>query len=103
MDEGNSSDTSDFLDDKIPSTYKHHNDIPKPPPLPMKKANRALPKYCRVPTATKDVWEKLFKEGHGADVHIITGDGSIIAAHQCILVSISCLIFLFHMTCHFLY
>ncbi|GAY34067.1 hypothetical protein CUMW_276410 [Citrus unshiu] len=42
-----------------------------------------------VPTSseTKDVWDKLFKEGNGADVYIITKDESCIQAHSSILVS----------------
>ncbi|GAY34065.1 hypothetical protein CUMW_276400, partial [Citrus unshiu] len=36
---------------------------------------------------TKDVWDKLFKEGNGADVYIITKDESCIQAHSSILQS----------------
>lgn len=86
IEEGNSSDTLDFLESTSSSACDHHN-IPKPPPLPRKKLNRGLAKYCSVPKETKDLWEKLFKEGYGADVHIVTDDGSIIAAHQSVLVS----------------
>ncbi|KAI3459852.1 hypothetical protein Pfo_016515 [Paulownia fortunei] len=84
IEEGNSSDTSDFVDNTKSSACYHHN-IPKPPPLPRKKLNKGLAKYCCVPKETKDVWEKLFKEGYGADVHIISEDGSIIAAHHSVL------------------
>ncbi|KAL7128015.1 hypothetical protein ABFS83_14G288100 [Erythranthe nasuta] len=84
IEEGNSSDISYFLEDKMPSPNNHHN-IPKPPPLPRKKSNTRIPKHCFVPKETRDVWEKLFKEGYGADVHVITENGSIIPAHRSIL------------------
>ncbi|PIM97967.1 CREB binding protein/P300 [Handroanthus impetiginosus] len=84
IEEGNSSDTSDSLDNTKSSAFYHHN-IPKPPPLPMKNSNRGLAKCCYVPKETKDIWEKLFRDGYGADVHIITDDGSIITAHHSVL------------------
>lgn len=83
IEEGNS---SDFPDDTKSAARDHHN-IPKPPPLPQKKLSAGLAKNCSVPKETKDLWEKLFKEGYGADVHIMAADGSIIAAHQSVLVS----------------
>ncbi|KAK6116774.1 hypothetical protein DH2020_049507 [Rehmannia glutinosa] len=84
IEEGNSSDTLDFLQNTKPSAYYNQN-IPKPPPLPRKILNRKLAKSCCVPKETRAVWEKLFNEGYGADVHIISGDGSIIAAHCSVL------------------
>ncbi|KAG8375868.1 hypothetical protein BUALT_Bualt09G0003800 [Buddleja alternifolia] len=84
IEEGNLSDTLDFLDNtKASASYRHN--IPKPPPLPKRNLKRGLAKYCCVPKEAKDVWDKLFKQGYGADVHIITEDGSIIAAHHSIL------------------
>lgn len=84
---GNSSDNLDFLESARPSP-RPRLDIPKPPPLPRRRSNRGLAASCFVPKETKDIWEKLFSEGYGADVHILTDNGSIIAAHQSILVSI---------------
>ncbi|XP_022761464.1 BTB/POZ and TAZ domain-containing protein 3-like [Durio zibethinus] len=64
--------------------------IPKPPPLPGKMCTRAkylkTPLECSfVPKETKDIWDKLFKEGYGADVCIITEDKSCVVAHSNIL------------------
>lgn len=84
IDEGNSSDTLDFLENTKSSACDRQN-IPKPPPLPRKKLNRGLAACCSVPKETKDLWDKLFKEGYGADVHIMTDDGSTIAAHHSVL------------------
>ncbi|KAH6786584.1 BTB and TAZ domain protein 4 [Perilla frutescens var. hirtella] len=84
IEEGNSSATIDFLENEKSSPPDHQN-IPKPPPLPRKTLNRGLAACCSVPKETKDLWEKLFKEGYGADVHVMTDDGPIIAAHQSIL------------------
>ncbi|KAF9621194.1 hypothetical protein IFM89_016688, partial [Coptis chinensis] len=41
--------------------------------------------YKYVPTATRDMWERLFDEGYRADVSITTSDGSVIHAHASIL------------------
>lgn len=82
IEEGNSSETFDFIEITKPSVQN----IPKPPPLPRRKLNRGLGRYCSVPKETKDLWEKLFKEGYGADVHILTDDGSTISAHLSVLV-----------------
>ncbi|KAK6130596.1 hypothetical protein DH2020_035688 [Rehmannia glutinosa] len=76
IEEGNSSDTLDFLENTKPSANYNQN-IPKPPPLPRKLLNRKLAKSCCVPKETRDVWEKLFNEGYGADVHIISGTGRL--------------------------
>ncbi|XP_051118028.1 BTB/POZ and TAZ domain-containing protein 3 [Andrographis paniculata] len=76
--EGNSSDSSKCFGSCIVN-------IPKPPPLPGKSSIRPLAKQCRVPKETRDLWDKLFNEGYGADVHIIAENGSIVAAHCSIL------------------
>ncbi|KAH9782751.1 hypothetical protein KPL71_009043 [Citrus sinensis] len=52
--------------------------------------NCSIPKslHCSfVPKETKDVWDKLFEEGNGADVYIVTKDESCIQAHSRILQS----------------
>ncbi|KAL0392441.1 UNVERIFIED_CONTAM: BTB/POZ and TAZ domain-containing protein 3 [Sesamum radiatum] len=84
IEEGNSSTALTFVDNTKSSSFHHHN-IPKPPPLPRKIFNRGLVKCCSIPKETKDIWDKLFKEGHGANVHIIMEGGLIIAAHHCVL------------------
>lgn len=38
-----------------------------------------------VPTATRDLWERLFNEGYEADVCINTDDGGIVYAHSNII------------------
>ncbi|XP_077233632.1 BTB/POZ and TAZ domain-containing protein 4-like [Tasmannia lanceolata] len=38
-----------------------------------------------IPTATRDLWDRLFREGYKADVHIITDGGDAIPAHTSIL------------------
>lgn len=86
IDEGNSSYTLDFLENTKSPACDRQN-IPKPPPLPRKKSNRGLAACRSVPKETRDLWEKLFREGYGADVHIMTDNGSSIAAHQSVLVS----------------
>ncbi|KAA8532157.1 hypothetical protein F0562_006701 [Nyssa sinensis] len=89
MEEGNLADSISFLE--VPTTSVSHNcNIPKPPPLPAKIYSRTnyprmLAECCCVPMETKDTWDKLFKEGYGADVYIITEEKAIIPAHSIIL------------------
>ncbi|KAH9726776.1 BTB/POZ and TAZ domain-containing protein 3 [Citrus sinensis] len=91
VEEGNAADILHVLE--VPTSSVPYNcSIPKPPPLPIKPCtknkypNRFL--HCSfVPKETKDVWDKLFKEGNGADVYIITKDESCIQAHSSILQS----------------
>ena len=66
--------------------------IPKPPSLPSKsciriKYSNRLSECSSVPKETKDTWDKLFKEGYGSDVYVISEDKSYILAHSSILVS----------------
>lgn len=73
------------------SSACNNSNIPKPPPLPCKTCTKtSYPKRLAngsyVPAETRDIWDKLFKEGYGADVHIVTEDGPIIRAHSCVLV-----------------
>ncbi|KAJ8550724.1 hypothetical protein K7X08_000094 [Anisodus acutangulus] len=81
-----SGDTLDFVEDPRSPAYNVRN-IPEPPPPPPGKicsrsiTHRGRGKSDRVPKETRDTWDKLFKDGYGADVHIITGDGSFIPAH----------------------
>lgn len=86
IEEGNSSHTLGLIEN-TKSVSARARQIPKPPPLPRRRSNRGLAASCSVPRETKDLWDKLFNEGYGADVHIMTDDGFIIAAHQSILVS----------------
>ncbi|KAK3020993.1 hypothetical protein RJ639_045458 [Escallonia herrerae] len=88
MEEGHSVYNIDLLD--VPATHvSHRNDIPKPPPLsgkiPVKSNSVKLLGCCCIPEETKNTWDKLFREGYGADVYIITEDGAIIPAHFSVL------------------
>lgn len=83
--------------DSMASSEDHtHGDdnIPKPPPLPRityKRfhASSAKPSSSSrlVPKETVDTWEKLFKEGIGADAFVVTDNYSHFPAHSCVLVS----------------
>ncbi|XP_041026325.1 BTB/POZ and TAZ domain-containing protein 3-like isoform X1 [Juglans microcarpa x Juglans regia] len=64
--------------------------LPKPPPFPGKsfctvKNSSRLSDCSSVPKETRDTWEKLFKEGYGSDVYVITADKSYILAHSSVL------------------
>lgn len=72
------------------SSVCNNSNIPKPPLLPGKTYTKTsypkrLANCSSVPRETKDTWDKLFKDGYGADIHIITEDGPIIPAHSCVL------------------
>ncbi|XP_057957031.1 BTB/POZ and TAZ domain-containing protein 3 [Malania oleifera] len=72
------------------SSLGYTSNLPKPPPLPGKTPARTnnprIPRDCSfVPKETKDAWDKLFKEGFGADVLIITEDEAVIPAHFSVL------------------
>ncbi|XP_027164393.1 BTB/POZ and TAZ domain-containing protein 3 [Coffea eugenioides] len=89
IEEVSSSASLDSLD-KSKSIIHCSQTIPKPPPLPAKicqrtKNQRCLTKSCFVPKETKDLWDRLFREGYAADVHIITENGSVIPAHYSVL------------------
>ncbi|XP_059304810.1 BTB/POZ and TAZ domain-containing protein 3-like [Lycium ferocissimum] len=89
-DEGTAHSIVEFLEDPNSSDCNVPPNIPKPPPVPGKIRSRAassrqLANYDCVPKETIDTWDKLFKEGYGADVHIITEDGSFIPAHYPLL------------------
>ncbi|KAB1218160.1 BTB/POZ and TAZ domain-containing protein 3 [Morella rubra] len=64
--------------------------IPKPPPFPgtfraaIKYPNR-LSDCSSVPKETIGTWDRLFKEGHGSDVYVLTVDKSYIPAHSSVL------------------
>ncbi|KAJ8538532.1 hypothetical protein K7X08_027753 [Anisodus acutangulus] len=80
----------EFLEDQMSPVCNLPPNIPKPPPVPAKIHSRVanprqLANYDCVPKETIDTWDKLFKEGFGADVHITTEDGSFIPAHYPLL------------------
>lgn len=64
--------------------------IPEPPPLPsaVTSYRKGLGGCSCVPTATKDLWDRLFDEGYNADVVVYTNHGGKLYAHSSILVSI---------------
>ncbi|KAL3828441.1 hypothetical protein ACJIZ3_017243 [Penstemon smallii] len=88
IEEGNSSETLN-ISDNTKSLVHYNTNVPKPPPPPPSKScpktNIGIANSSCVPKETQDIWDKLFKQGYGADVHIISEDGLIIAAHQSIL------------------
>ncbi|KAF6164630.1 hypothetical protein GIB67_032858 [Kingdonia uniflora] len=66
----------------------HNDNIPKPPPLPVAACSKPKVKllsFSYVPKETMETWDKLFMEGYGADVHILTEDNTIIPAHSSVL------------------
>ncbi|KAL5583546.1 hypothetical protein UlMin_015988 [Ulmus minor] len=70
------------------SSLSYNCNVPKPPPLPDKTCTRTakrLLECCFVPKETVDAWDKLFKEGHGADVYVISKDDLYIPAHSSVL------------------
>lgn len=85
MEEMNSADILCVLES--PTTSRSCNSsIPKPPPFPDKTFIRAnackrISECCSIPKEIKDTWDRLFKEGYGADVYIITDGKSYIPAH----------------------
>lgn len=67
--------------------------IPKPPPLPRVtyQASRSKPSSSSsrlVPQETVETWDKLFKQGTGADTYVEVDNKSHFLAHSYILVSI---------------
>ncbi|KAK5841289.1 BTB/POZ and TAZ domain-containing 3 -like protein [Gossypium arboreum] len=72
------------------SSVLNNCNIPKPPPLPSKIVTRNKhpkwpPESSFAPKETKDMWDKLFKDGNGADLCIFTEDKSCIFAHSSVL------------------
>ncbi|XP_049358812.1 BTB/POZ and TAZ domain-containing protein 3-like [Solanum verrucosum] len=82
--------TLDFHEDRKSPVYNERN-IPEPPPPPGKICSKSITherghgKSDSVPNETRDTWDKLFKDGYGADVHISTDNGSFIPAHYTLL------------------
>lgn len=80
-----------MLETPTPSLF-HHCYIPKPPPLPRKRCIRTLhlkfQKFAPVPHETMNAWDRLFKEGCGADVCVVSEEKSCILAHYGVLVSL---------------
>nr|DAD25171.1 TPA_asm: hypothetical protein HUJ06_026635 [Nelumbo nucifera] len=89
IEEGNPADFLPVLEVST-SSLCQKNTIPKPPPLPGKNFGKVnFPKRvidCSyVSKEIKDMWDKLFKEAYGADVHILTEGKAIIPAHSSVL------------------
>ncbi|CAH2076203.1 unnamed protein product [Thlaspi arvense] len=57
---------------------------PPPPPPKSKKSTDLFLQKCHsfVSTATRDSWDRMFDEAHGADVLIHTDDNGLIYAHS---------------------
>ncbi|KAJ4823663.1 BTB/POZ and TAZ domain-containing protein 3 [Turnera subulata] len=89
IEEVNSAKILDVLEVPTGSVSCNQN-VPKPPPFPDKKMTTSrngtrISDSCSVPKDIKDAWDKLFKEGYGADVYIVTHGGSYIPAHSWVL------------------
>lgn len=87
MEEENPADILPVLEDPTSSVSYSHN-IPKPPPAVPGKTytgNKTIKRSCSVPKETIDTWDKLFKQGYGADVYILDEGRSYIPAHLSVL------------------
>lgn len=61
-----------------------------PPPPPVKSNSTDLfpqRRHNSVSTATRDSWDRMFDEAHGADVLIHTDNNGLIYAHSNVIVS----------------
>ncbi|XP_043721141.1 BTB/POZ and TAZ domain-containing protein 3 [Telopea speciosissima] len=84
---------ADFLPilEAFTSSQCHISNIPLPPPLPSANCRsrtnfrKQLDNCSYVPKETRDTWDKLFKEGYRADVHILTEYNAIFPAHSSVL------------------
>ncbi|KAF2325564.1 hypothetical protein GH714_030419 [Hevea brasiliensis] len=66
------------------SSMSYHSSIPKPPPFPdrtFRTNHKRISGCSSVPKEILDSWDRLFKEGYGSDVYIITDGKSYIPAH----------------------
>lgn len=65
---------------------------PPPPPPPVYKTNKSTDLFTQrshsfVSKVTRDSWDRMFDEAHGADVLIHTDDNGLIYAHSNVIVS----------------
>ncbi|XP_047338248.1 BTB/POZ and TAZ domain-containing protein 3 [Impatiens glandulifera] len=73
------------------SNSQSHVTIPQPPPPPPPSnqprfdLSCRIDKCCSVPKEAKDVWDKLFSEGIGADVRVLSRENEIVLAHSTVL------------------
>ncbi|GMH08759.1 hypothetical protein Nepgr_010599 [Nepenthes gracilis] len=70
------------------SSLTHHSSIPAPPPLPGSTYPRGQKKLKECTCAareTRETWDKLFREGYGADVYVATETQATIPAHFSVL------------------
>lgn len=86
-------DVSALLQSTSPQTMSSTENIPKPP-LPCMtyqrfQASTRKPSNlsCLVPKEAVETWDKLFKEGFGADTYVDTDNKSHFPAHSSVLVS----------------
>lgn len=80
-----------------PPAMSSTKNIPKPPPLPCVTYHRLQAYGSRpscsssssrlVPKETVGTWDKLFKQGTGADTYVEVDNKSHFLAHSCVLVS----------------
>ncbi|PKA60210.1 BTB/POZ and TAZ domain-containing protein 3 [Apostasia shenzhenica] len=85
--------TSSIDNDSISSRSQTKN-VPEAPPLPIVSYRRInAKKICFnsafVPYDICQSWNRLFDDGYGADLHILTDDKGLISAHSSVLGNIS--------------
>lgn len=91
-------DANSALFQSTPPAMSSTKNVPQPPPLPCVtyhrlRAHGSRPSSCSssssrlVPKETVETWDKLFKQGTGADTYVEVDNTSHFLAHSCILVS----------------
>uniref|UniRef100_A0A0V0IFE9 Putative BTB/POZ and TAZ domain-containing protein 3-like n=1 Tax=Solanum chacoense TaxID=4108 RepID=A0A0V0IFE9_SOLCH len=85
--EEGTADSVEFFEDPMSPVCNLPTNIPKPPPVTGIIQSRAtVPRQlANSDCVPKDTWDRLFKEGFGADVHVIAENGSVIPAHYALL------------------
>ncbi|XP_010485204.1 PREDICTED: BTB/POZ and TAZ domain-containing protein 3-like [Camelina sativa] len=82
-----------LLQPTSPPTMSSTKNIPKPPPLPHRfQASTRTPSslsHLLVPKEAVETWDKLFKEGFGADTYVEIDNKSRFPAHSSVLAAAS--------------
>ncbi|XP_018447262.2 BTB/POZ and TAZ domain-containing protein 3 isoform X1 [Raphanus sativus] len=93
-------DANSALFQSTPPAMSSTKNVPQPPPLPCVtyhrlRAHGSRPSSCSssssrlVPKETVETWDKLFKQGTGADTYVEVDNTSHFLAHSCILAAAS--------------
>ncbi|GAB2217973.1 hypothetical protein Droror1_Dr00001188 [Drosera rotundifolia] len=73
------------LDNDLDDEYFEKMVVETGATYPRRRYRKQLTNSSCVPRETRDIWDKLFKEGYGADVFFITESEETIAAHSNVL------------------